>query len=53
MHFVRKRVSSGMVKITKIDSDDNIADIFTKSLTAYKHHYLVNQMGLIDPFSVE
>lgn len=51
-HFVRDRVSKGLIKSTKIESENQVADIFTKSLTGHRHDFLTSQMGLFDPFSV-
>ena len=37
-HFVREHAANSIVQIRKIDSTDNYADPFTKSLTSSDHH---------------
>eukprot|EP00957_Ditylum_brightwellii_P124315 9475680-Ditylum_brightwellii.AAC.1 len=34
-HFVREHVANDVIKIRKIDSEDNFADLFTKPLGHY------------------
>ncbi|KAI3750087.1 hypothetical protein L2E82_20712 [Cichorium intybus] len=50
VHFIREKVSKGILKIEKIQSEHHIADILTKALPFPQHDYLCQQMGLIDPF---
>lgn len=52
VHFIRDKVSKGVIKVNKIDSDLNIADLFTKALSGNKHNFFIDQMGLFDPFKV-
>ena len=42
LHFVRLEVSKGVVKLVKIYTDDNLADILTKSLPNAKFEFCVN-----------
>ena len=53
VHFVRDRVSKGILKIVKIKSELQRADIFTKSLSSKQHDFLWSELGLYDPFKVE
>eukprot|EP00965_Chrysotila_dentata_P036917 1228551-Pleurochrysis_carterae.AAC.1 len=39
---VRKYVAHGSIEVRKIGTDDNVADVFTKSLSASVHHKHVN-----------
>lgn len=50
VHFLRDYVSKGIVKLVKIISDKQKADIFTKSLIAGQHSFLTQELGMIDPF---
>lgn len=50
LHFVRDRITRGLVKVLKINSLEQKADIFTKSLLAKRHNYLCSLLNLIDPF---
>eukprot|EP00965_Chrysotila_dentata_P030410 1012339-Pleurochrysis_carterae.AAC.1 len=35
---VREYVAHGSIEVRKIETDDNVADVFTKSLSANAHH---------------
>lgn len=50
-HFIREKVSKGVIQVIQIESDHNIVDILTKSLCSNKHEYLCNKMSLIDAFN--
>ena len=50
VHFIREKISKGVVKLLSIESRNQIADILTKSLTSVQHEFLVRRMGLFDPF---
>lgn len=52
VNFIRDKITKGLIKVVKIDSDPQIADLFTKSLNSYKHNHFSDQLGLIDPFSL-
>ena len=43
-HFFREHYNAGVVKIWKIDTDDNFADPFTKGLVLIKFHKHFNSM---------
>jgi hypothetical protein len=46
-HFLRERVHSGDLKLSYINTHDNIADIFTKALDTTKFEKLRRFLGLI------
>ena len=50
VHFIRDKVSKGVIKIVKIDSEKQMADIFTKALPSTQHDFLSSELGLFDPF---
>ncbi|GJW92605.1 ribonuclease H-like domain-containing protein [Tanacetum coccineum] len=45
LHLVREKVSSGVVKVMKVPSANNIADIFTKGLSIAQHNEFVKNLG--------
>lgn len=50
LHFIREKHVAGVVNVQKIDTADNTADIFTKSLSFRQHDGFCNKLGLIDMF---
>ncbi|KAK1411971.1 hypothetical protein QVD17_32863 [Tagetes erecta] len=50
LHFVRERVCSGVVKVLKIDTLEQPADIFTKGLGVAQHDFLCKKLQLVDVF---
>lgn len=44
--FTQDLIDQKQLKIVKIESENNIADILTKALAAYKHKKLVYAAGL-------
>ena len=44
--FSQDLVDSKQIEIRKIESENNIADMLTKALPAYKHKRLVNAAGM-------
>jgi len=46
MFYAKELKEKGMVNIQYVKSNDNIADIFTKSLPAHKHWNIVPKLGL-------
>nr|GEX18111.1 hypothetical protein [Tanacetum cinerariifolium] len=46
-HYLRETIKLGDVKIEKIDTDDNLADPFTKALAFPKHSELTRNIGLL------
>ncbi|GKB26814.1 retrotransposon protein, putative, ty1-copia subclass [Tanacetum coccineum] len=47
VHYLRETVDLGDVRIEQIDTDDNLADPFTKALAFPKHSELTRKIGLI------
>ena len=50
VHFVRDKVMDGVIEVSKIDTMEQLADIFTKSLGSKQHGYLSKGLKLVDPF---
>ncbi|KAH9770981.1 hypothetical protein KPL71_012549 [Citrus sinensis] len=46
LHFVRLEVSKRVVKLVKIHTDDNVADMLTKALPGAKFEFCVNSIGV-------
>nr|GEV26063.1 ribonuclease H-like domain-containing protein [Tanacetum cinerariifolium] len=53
LHFVREKILKGVVKTVKVDSANQIADIFTKGLDTIQHLELVKRLGMFDGYQVE
>ncbi|GKB70996.1 putative RNA-directed DNA polymerase [Tanacetum coccineum] len=51
VHLVREKVASGLIKTKKVNSKDQVADIFTKALGSVQHGALVNKLGMINLFA--
>ncbi|GKE37871.1 hypothetical protein Tco_1461276 [Tanacetum coccineum] len=47
VHYLRETIEMGDVKIEKVDTDDNLADPFTKALAFPKHSELTEKIGMI------
>nr|GEW83698.1 retrotransposon protein, putative, Ty1-copia subclass [Tanacetum cinerariifolium] len=47
VHYLRETIKLGDVKIEKIDTDDNLADPFTKAVAFPKHSELTRNIGLL------
>nr|GEU87497.1 hypothetical protein [Tanacetum cinerariifolium] len=47
VHYLRETIKLGDVKIEKIDTDENLADPFTKALAFLKHSELTRNIGLL------
>ncbi|GJV24560.1 hypothetical protein Tco_1377255, partial [Tanacetum coccineum] len=41
LHFVREKILNGVVKTVKVDTANQIADIFTKGLDTLQHNFLI------------
>lgn len=50
LHFVRKKINSGVIKVFQIKSDDNISDISTKGLGTTQHNLLCEKLKLFNLF---
>ena len=50
-HFIREKIASGCVAISFVNSNDQLADIFTKSLRGPKIKYICNKLGAYDVYA--
>ncbi|MFS7989377.1 putative RNA-directed DNA polymerase [Helianthus anomalus] len=50
LHFLREQVSNGIVNPEKVDSESQIADIFTKGLGVDQHVHFCEKLKLVDMF---
>ncbi|RVX08923.1 Retrovirus-related Pol polyprotein from transposon RE2 [Vitis vinifera] len=47
-HFIREKIESGCVATSFVNSNDQLADIFTKSLRGPRIKYICNKLGAYD-----
>nr|GFA18568.1 hypothetical protein [Tanacetum cinerariifolium] len=47
VYYLRETIKLGDVKIEKVDTDDNLADPFTKALAFPKHSELTRNIGML------
>ncbi|XP_071727117.1 uncharacterized mitochondrial protein AtMg00810-like [Rutidosis leptorrhynchoides] len=52
LHFVREKISSGIIQTVQVSSEENTSDIFTKPLLRAQHDLLCNKLTLYDLFRV-
>ena len=45
-HFVREKVEQGVINTQRVDTTDNLADVFTKALPGPTHERVVHRMNL-------
>jgi len=45
-HFVREKVEEGVINTQRVQTTDNLADVFTKALSKPTHEDLVDQLNL-------
>ena len=50
-HFVREKILSGDIVTKFVKSNDQLADIFTKSLTCPRINYICNKLGTYDLYA--
>nr|GEW10997.1 reverse transcriptase domain-containing protein [Tanacetum cinerariifolium] len=53
VHFVREKVLSGIIKIVKISTDLQTADVFTKCLGVMQHKLCCKNLSMLDVFRGE
>lgn len=53
VHLVRDKVSEGVVKVVKVDSSEQIADILTKPLGVTQHNVLSEKLCLYNAFPAQ
>ena len=47
LHFIRDEVDKGGVKIEKVSTDHNVADMLTKALKKSKFKYCLDLVGIV------
>ncbi|GJV75027.1 hypothetical protein Tco_1506611 [Tanacetum coccineum] len=52
VHYLRETIEMGDVRIEKVDTDDNLANPFTKALAFPKHSELTEKIGMIPASSL-
>nr|GEW83179.1 hypothetical protein [Tanacetum cinerariifolium]GEX47977.1 hypothetical protein [Tanacetum cinerariifolium] len=52
VHYLRETIKMGVVKIEKVDIDENLVDPFTKALVFPKHSKLTEKIGMIPASSL-
>ncbi|GKC70476.1 hypothetical protein Tco_1116359, partial [Tanacetum coccineum] len=50
LHLVREKVSDGVVKVVKVASANNVADVFTKGVGIAQHNEFCKNLNLVDMF---
>ncbi|GKB81810.1 ribonuclease H-like domain-containing protein, partial [Tanacetum coccineum] len=53
LHFLREKILKGVVKTVKVDSTNQIADIFTKGFGTLQHKGFLENLGMFDIYQVE
>ncbi|XP_071687289.1 uncharacterized mitochondrial protein AtMg00810-like [Rutidosis leptorrhynchoides] len=52
VHYIRQKVSSGLIKTVKVKSESQLVDILTKGVSVTQHGYLASKLGLISKMSL-
>ncbi|KAJ0838020.1 putative RNA-directed DNA polymerase [Helianthus annuus] len=50
LHFLREKVANGVINPVKVDTESQLADIFTKGLSVDQHEVFCEKLGLVDLF---
>ena len=50
-HFIREKIASGCVVTSFVNSNDQLADIFAKSLRGFRIKYICNKLGAYDIYA--
>ena len=50
-HFIREKIASGCMNTSFVNSNDQLADIFTKSLRGYRIKYICDKLGAFDLYA--
>ncbi|KAJ9548567.1 hypothetical protein OSB04_021110 [Centaurea solstitialis] len=48
-HFIKDHVEKGNVELFFVESERQIADLFTKAFNEKRHYYLLSKLGMLDP----
>ena len=49
-HYVRDQLKSNLIKTAYVNTKQQLADVFTKSLTMQQHHHLTSKLGVFSLF---
>ena len=50
-HFIREKIASGYMITSFVNSNDQLADIFTQSLRGPRIKYICNKLGAYDIYA--
>ena len=50
-HFIREKIASGCMITSFVNSNDQVADIFTKSLRGPRIKYISDKLGAFDLYA--
>ena len=50
-HFIREKITSGCMTTSFVNSSDQLANIFTKSLRGPRIQYICNKLGAYDLYA--
>ncbi|KAJ0937235.1 putative RNA-directed DNA polymerase [Helianthus annuus] len=50
LYFLREKIASGFVQTVKVDSESQLADLFTKGLGVRMHELFCEKLGLVNLF---
>jgi len=50
-HFLKEKLDNGLLKISYIPSNHQVADVLTKALPNTQFEVLINKLGTIDIYS--
>ena len=51
-HFIREKIASGCMTTSFVNSNDQLADIFTKSLRGSRIKYICDKLGAFDLYAL-
>jgi hypothetical protein len=47
-HIVREKIQMGLIRTLHVSSENQLADLFTKSLSSASFHSLLSKMNIVD-----
>ena len=50
-HFIREKIAPGCMTTSFVNSNDQLADIFTKSLRGHRIKYICDKFGVFDLYA--
>ena len=51
-HFIREKIALGCMTISFVNSNDQLADIFTKSLRGSRIKYICDKLGAFELYAL-